>query len=280
MLRKDHNEERSGKVSQKTEEVLQITGNVLSSNQAEENDGNEAKHGPDESGNNSHGASNLLKRETSTVHSNAVHANTGEHKHEEDKLGKAVRVNHGLDEETNALVVLPSPHIVVVEAGTNNSSKHHTNAGRDGDTHGGENEDLQLGGVSRILDVVIRCYSRPRRRAAVDDTEQSQSTSRQIRALQSSRDGQITKAGHLAVHDHEDDEEGDPCKLLIGEDGLQSHKRANKTNHRDENHTQFTADLVVRESLKRQSTSNATNRRPTNLLDSIEDSDQLRRPPA
>ena len=117
MLAEQDDEVLRAPVAQQAEEVLQVDAQLLAAADGEAENRREAENDPDEAGHAGEGARELLARDGGAVDGDDVDVDAGEHEQGEDQLGEAARVEHGLDEEAQAVVFVGRfPVGAVVEA--------------------------------------------------------------------------------------------------------------------------------------------------------------------
>ena len=93
-------------VAEEREEVREIGVEFLAAAEREPQDRAEAQNRPDESGHAGERACGLLAGDGGAVDGDDVGIDAGEDEEGEDELGEAVRVQHGLDQEAEGLVLV------------------------------------------------------------------------------------------------------------------------------------------------------------------------------
>ena len=83
----------------------------------------------------------------------------------------------------------------------------------------------------------------------------------------------------MSQNDEEDDQIDDPGVPLKRQDGLDTEERDNKTGNCNDNNAESSADFAIGDSIKSDTTGDATGRTPTNLSDGVQERDELGRIP-
>ena len=271
---------RRGPDLQQRQEVLEVGQELVAADDAQQQDDDEQQQSPDDAGDGLQLTGNLLHGESAGVDGDAVHANARQHEDDEDELGKAVGVQERLDQVANAHLVLGVPRRVHAQSGADDAAEEHADAGGDGDAERGEPEDLVLGGVDRVLHVVVADDGAPRRAGAVDDGDERQAGAGQVRAGQRARAAGVGLGARLAVHDEEDDKDDHPGELLVAQHAAQADEAEDDAAHGGDDDADNQTDAPVGHGVQGQAAGDAADGAPADLLDGVDDGNDLGGPPA
>lgn len=162
VLAEQDDEVLRGPISKQTEEILQVNGQLLAAANSKTQNRSETEYHPDEAGYARKGARKLLARDGSAVDGNNVDVDTREDQERKDQFGEPTRVQHGLNEETEAVVLV---HIFpigsVVETRGDDCACDHADGRWDGNTKCRHEEDLPAADVDRVVDVVVTGHCLP-----------------------------------------------------------------------------------------------------------------------
>lgn len=131
-----------------------------------------------------------------------------------------------------------------------------------------------------MLDVVVRGDGSPRDRRAIDDSQQRQHDAGFVVTGQGALGVDVGAGRHLAVHNHEQDEEDSPGVLLVLEDGAQTTEVEGGAADGDDNDANNGAQFPVRHGRQRGASRDGADGAPPNLRNDIQSRQDLRRVPA
>lgn len=251
VFNKDDDEVRSTPITKKREEVLQVFEQVIATSNGNGSDGTKDDKNPESTRNLGQRTSELLNRQSARVEVESVHADGTENEQDKNELGETAREEHLLDEVTETIIgVGIEPILVDLHGGSNTAAKDHTNTGGDADTKSAEDENLDLGGVDGVVDVVIGGDGGPGARTTVDNGEQGEDVSGKVGTMKLSiHDVDSMRSGHT-VHDHENDEEDQPGVLLVVENGFETAEVDDTATESNDDATKSGRDFAIRYSSK------------------------------
>jgi hypothetical protein len=268
-------------VTQQTEEVLQVDRQLLAATNSKTQDCSEAEYHPDEAGNARKGARELLAGDGRAVDRDNVDVDTGEDEKCQNQLGEATGVQHGLDKESEAVVLVDIfPVGTVVEAGRDDCARDHTDGSWDRNTECRHEEDLPAVDVHGVVYIVVRCHSLPGCRATVDDSDQAEYSAAEVQTVDCWGGRVVCILSCLSEKDDEDDEEDDPGISLIHQDSLEADERDQCGYDCQDDDTDDERDVAIRNSSQCKTTCNTSNGCPTDLYNGIEGCDNLVGPPS
>lgn len=216
MLAEQDDEVLRTPVPQQAEEVLQVHAQLLATADGEAKNRSETEDNPDEARHAGEGSRELLARDGRAVDGDDVHVDAGEHEQGEDQLGEAAGVEHGLDEEAQAVVFVGRfPVCAVVEARGYDCAGDHADGGGDRDAEHGHEEDLPPVHVYGVVDVVVARHGLPGCRATVYDGDQIEHRAAEFHAVDCRCGRVVCVFARLREEDDEDDEEEEPCVALV-----------------------------------------------------------------
>ena len=268
-------------VPEQGQEVREVGVELLAAAEGESKDGAKAQDGPDEAGHACERAGGLLAGDGGAVDGDDVCVDSREDEEGEDELGKAVRVQHGLNEEAEGLIFVGGlPGRFVVEGGRNDAAGDHADGGGERDAEGRHEEDLDAGDVGRVVDVVVGGHGAPGGGAAVDDGQEGEDGTGERGAGEGGRRAVVGVSSGLTEDDHENDEEDEPSVALVDEDRIQADEADEEGYHSEDDDAEGERDVPVRNGVQREPTGNARHGSPTDLLHRVQDRDQFVRIPA
>lgn len=136
-----------------------------------------------------------------------LHIDAGKHQKNQDELRKALRIQHIVDQVSQALVLIRIlPVGAIVERRRDDTASHHSNAGRKSDSKSRHEKDSGSADIDSIVHVVIRGNGRPACRRSIHDGEKTQDAAAQVCSFQRRAGGVVSILSCLAKDDQENDE--------------------------------------------------------------------------